>query len=177
MTFRQKVPRNGNLASFRVGTAQGQQLNVMAASLLDQNSRSLFHKQRVLRAFFSLRHFFGQKLQTRLVVARRRLDGWSAQREPAEPQRTRREFLGLLRFSVLDVAPGRLCPQSQLLRSPSKPVTTITASNPGPIARYWSIAWFTTYHHAASSVEIHCSDLWANYFLKAASLGQHHLHQ
>ena len=76
MTFRQKVPRNGNLASFGVGTAQGQQLNVMAASLLDQNSRSLFHKQRV-RAFFSLK-FFHRKLQ-RSQLARRRLDGWSAE--------------------------------------------------------------------------------------------------
>ena len=111
-----------------MGTAQGQQLNVMAGSLLDQNSRSLFHKQRV-RAFFSLK-FFHRKLQ-RSQLARRRLDGWSAWRAEAEPQRTRREFLGLLRFSVLDVAPGRLCPQSQLLRSGSKPVTTITASNPG----------------------------------------------
>ena len=59
-----------------MGTAQGQQLNVMAASLLDQNSRSLFHKQRV-RAFFSLK-FFHRKLQ-RSQLARRRLDGWSAE--------------------------------------------------------------------------------------------------
>ena len=92
MAFSQRV-RNDNPASFGVGTAQGQQLNVMAASLLDQNSRSLFHKQRV-RAFFSPNFFDAAD------PALRRLDGWSA-----EPQRTLgREFLG--RFSVLsDVAP------------------------------------------------------------------------
>ena len=60
-----------------VRTAQGQQLNVMAASLRDQNSRSLFHKQRVWKTQLE---FFGRKLvQTRLV----RLDGWSAESLPA----------------------------------------------------------------------------------------------
>ena len=51
LTFRQKrASQLDNRASLGVGTAQGQQVNVMAASLLDQNSRSLFHKQRVFLA-------------------------------------------------------------------------------------------------------------------------------
>ena len=144
MTFRQKVPRNGNLASFGVGTAQGQQLNVMAASLLDQNSRSLFHKQRV-RAFFSPNFFDTADPAAGYAAASRRLVSGASKDSRA----------GISRALFCPFRRGaRLCPHSQLLRSPSKPVTTITASNPDPIPRYWTIAWFTTYHHAAS-VEIH----------------------
>ena len=137
MAFSQRV-RNDNPASFGVGTAQGQQLNVMAASLLDQNSRSLFHKQRV-RAFFSPNFFDAAD------PALRRLDGWSA-----EPQRTLgREFLG--RFSVLsDVAPDCV-PTANYFVPPLNLSLPLLPQIRGPIARYWTIAWFTTHHHAVSA--------------------------
>ena len=144
MTFRQKVPRNGNLASFGVGTAQGQQLNVMAASLLDQNSRSLFHKQRV-RAFFSPNFFDAADPAGGYAAASRRLVSGASKDSRA----------GISRALFCPFRRGaRLCPHSQLLRSPSKPVTTITASNPDPIPRYWTIAWFTTTQHPSEFTKI-----------------------
>ena len=116
----------------------------MAASLLDQNSRSLFHKQRV-RAFFSLTFFppkaaafpTGPTASRRLVSRERRsLKGLGGNFSSCFA------FLSRTAGDTIGRAPR---PQSQLLRSPSKPVTTITASNPGPIPRYWTIAWFTTH--------------------------------
>ena len=106
----------------------------MAASLLDQNSRSLFHKQRV-RAFFSPNFFDTADPAGYAAAASRRLVSGASKDSRA----------GISRALFCPFRRGaRLCPHSQLLRSPSKPVTTITASNPDPIPRYWTIAWFTT---------------------------------
>ena len=108
----------------------------MAASLLDQNSRSLFHKQRV-RAFFSPNFSdTADPAAGYAAAASRRLVSGASKDSRA----------GISRALFCPFRRGaRLCPHSQLLRSPSKPVTTITASNPDPIPRYWTIAWFTTY--------------------------------
>ena len=94
----------------------------MAASLLDQNSRSLFHKQRV-RAFFSPNFFDTADPAGYAVAASRRLVSGASKDSRA----------GISRALFCPFRRGaRLCPHSQLLRSPSKPVTTITASNPWP---------------------------------------------
>ena len=136
-----------------VRTAQGQQLNVMAASLRDQNSRSLFHKQRVWKTQLE---FFRPKTGADKAGASRRL----VSRELAGfAQRTRREFLGLLRFSVPSLCcpwrPPDCVPTANYFVPPLNLSLPLLPQIRGPIARYWTIAWFTTHHHAGSTQNHH----------------------
>ena len=96
-------------------------------------------------------------MQSRL--ARRRLDGWSAWRAEAEPQRTRREFLETLLFCpfrrgarpIVPIPAGRANYFSTPLNLSLPLLPQIPARYPG----IGPLRGLQPTHHHAASVEIH----------------------